>query len=78
MRTSLGRILTSPWADSRLLATSANGCSAFGGYRPAGPGIHEPFAIQVLEVSGGRISGLHNFLYPELFAAFGLPPRIER
>jgi RNA polymerase sigma-70 factor (ECF subfamily) len=42
---------------SRLLATSANGCGAFGSYRPAGPGIHEPFAIQVVEVSGGGISG---------------------
>jgi RNA polymerase sigma-70 factor (ECF subfamily) len=62
---------------SRLVATSANGCAAFGSYRPAGPGVHEPFAIQVIEVSEGRISGLHNFLYPELFAAFGLPSRLE-
>lgn len=63
---------------SRLVAIAANGCAAFGSYRPAGSGIHEPFSLQVLEVSGGRISGLHNFLYPELFAAFGLPPRLER
>jgi RNA polymerase sigma-70 factor (ECF subfamily) len=62
---------------SRLVATSANGGVAFGSYRPAGPGSHEPFAVQVLEVSGTRISGWHNFLYPELFAAFGLPPRLQ-
>jgi len=62
---------------SRLLPTSANGCAAFGSYRPAGPGRHEPFAIQVIEVSGGRISGFHSFLYPELFAAFGLPSSLE-
>jgi RNA polymerase sigma-70 factor (ECF subfamily) len=62
---------------SRLLATTANGCPAFGSYRRAGPGVHEPWAIQVLEVSGGRITGLHNFLYPELFPAFGLPVRLE-
>jgi RNA polymerase sigma-70 factor (ECF subfamily) len=62
---------------SRLLATSANGCPAFGSYRPAGPGVHEPFALQVLELSGGRITGWHNFLYPELFPAFGLPLRLE-
>jgi RNA polymerase sigma-70 factor (ECF subfamily) len=62
---------------SRLLATAANGCAAFGSYRPAGPSAHEPFAIQVVEVSEGHISGLHNFLYPELFAAFGLPSRLE-
>jgi RNA polymerase sigma-70 factor (ECF subfamily) len=62
---------------SRLVATSANGCAAFGSYHEAGPGLHEPFAIVVVEVSEGQISGLHNFLYPELFAAFGLPSRLE-
>ncbi|MCA1692450.1 MAG: RNA polymerase subunit sigma-70, partial [Actinobacteria bacterium] len=62
---------------SRLLATAANGCAAFGSYRVAGPGVHEPFALQVIEVSRGRISGWHNFLYPELFTAFGLPARLE-
>ncbi len=64
--------------DSRLVATSANGCAAFGSYHLVAPGRHEPFAIQVIEVSGGGISGFHNFLYPELFAAFGLPPYLER
>jgi RNA polymerase sigma-70 factor (ECF subfamily) len=62
---------------SRLVATAANGCAAFGSYRPAGPGAHEPFAIQVIETSGGRISAIHNFLFPELFAAFGLPGRLQ-
>src|SRR5687768_6002398 len=40
---------------SRLLATAANGCAAFGAYKPAGPGVHEPFALQVIEVSDGWI-----------------------
>ena len=62
---------------SRLLATSANGCAAFGAYKPTGAGTREPFALQVIEVSGERISGLHHFLYPELFPAFGLPTRLE-
>jgi RNA polymerase sigma-70 factor (ECF subfamily) len=63
---------------SRLLPTGgANGSAAFGSYRPAGPGRHEPFAIQVIEVSGGGISGFHSFLYPELFPAFGLPPGLD-
>ena len=62
---------------SRLLATSANGTAAFGSYRRTRPGLHEPFALQVIEVHGGRISGWHNFLYPELFEAFGLPMRLE-
>ncbi len=63
---------------SRLVPTAANGCTAFGSYHPAAPGTYEPFALQVLEVSAGRISGIHNFLYTDLFAAFGLPPRLER
>ena len=62
---------------SRLVPTAANGCPAFGSYRPAGPGAHEPFALIVLELSGGRIVGWHNFLFPELFPAFGLPVRLE-
>jgi RNA polymerase sigma-70 factor, ECF subfamily len=63
---------------SRLLATAANGCPAFASYRPQGPGIWEPFALQIIETSGGQISAIHNFLYPELFPAFGLPTRLER
>jgi RNA polymerase sigma-70 factor, ECF subfamily len=58
---------------SRLVATAANGCAAFGSYRPDGRGGHAPFAIQVIEVSGDRIVGHHNFLDTDLFAAFGLP-----
>ena len=68
---------------SRLIATSANGGPAFASYRPAGPdapeGVtHQPFALQVIEVRDGRISGWHNFLYPELFAAFGLPTELRQ
>ena len=61
---------------SRLVATAANGCPAFGSYRPDGQGGHRPFALQVIEVSGDRIVGHHNFLDTNLFAAFGLPPRL--
>jgi RNA polymerase sigma-70 factor (ECF subfamily) len=62
---------------SRLIATSANGCTAFGSYRSDGHGGHQPFAIQVLEVSGDRIVGHHNFVDPDLFAAFGLPAQLH-
>ncbi|MCU1498769.1 MAG: polymerase, sigma-24 subunit, subfamily [Acidimicrobiales bacterium] len=62
---------------SRLLATSANGCPAFGAYKKVHDGLWEPWAIQVIESSDGAITGLHHFLYPALFADFGLPPRIE-
>ncbi len=62
---------------SRLVPIAVNGCFGFGSYKPVADGW-EPWAIQVIEVSDGRISGLHHFLYPELFAAFGLPARLER
>ena len=62
---------------SKLVATSANGSAAFGAYKPTGSGSLEPFALQVIEVSGARISGLHHFLGPDLFVAFGLPPRLD-
>ena len=64
---------------SRLVPTSANGCPAFASYKPALDGNGwEPFNIHIVEVSDGRISGLHHFLYPELFADFGFPTRLER
>jgi len=63
---------------ARLVATSANGCAAFGSYKLVATGVHEPFNVHIVEISDGRISGLHHFLYPELFPAFGLPPRLER
>jgi RNA polymerase sigma-70 factor (ECF subfamily) len=61
---------------SRVLTTTANGCPAVGIYRPSGPDAHEPFNLQVLETAGGRITAIHNFLYPELFPVFGLPLRL--
>jgi RNA polymerase sigma-70 factor (ECF subfamily) len=64
-------------AGSKLLAVSANGTAGFGSYKPAGEGRWEPWALQVIEVKDGRISGHHNFLYPELFAEFGLPAFLE-
>src|SRR3712207_6999328 len=39
------------------------GAPAFGQYRPSGPGgAHQPWALQVLEIEGGRIVGLSSFL----------------
>ena len=61
---------------SKLLATSANGCAAFAQYKPAAPGVWTPWSIQVVEISGDRISAIHNFLFTELFDAFGFPPEI--
>jgi RNA polymerase sigma-70 factor (ECF subfamily) len=62
---------------SRLVPIAVNGTAGFGSYRRTRPGLWEPFAIQVIEVGGGRLVGHHNFLYPQRFAEFGLPPRLE-
>jgi RNA polymerase sigma-70 factor, ECF subfamily len=58
---------------SRLVATEANGCAAYGSYKPAAGGGFKPWCIQVIEISGDRIVAHHNFVDPSLFAAFGLP-----
>ncbi len=75
----IGRWLLGPGigcCGSRLLPTAANGCPAFGQYRVDPEGGHRPWALQVLEISGDRISGFHAFLDTQLFAAFGLPEHL--
>ena len=57
---------------SQLLPLRVNGSPAFAHYKP-GPEGHEPFAIQVLELSGDRIWKITYFLDTELFDRFGLP-----
>ena len=61
---------------SRVFATVANGCPAFAQYRPAADGF-DPWSLTVLETSGDRIVAVYNFLYPELFPAFGFPLHLE-
>jgi RNA polymerase sigma-70 factor (ECF subfamily) len=59
-------------------ATTANGSPAFGQYKPSPDGGYEPWALQVLELSGGRIAELTFFLdTARLFPLFGLPPRLD-
>ena len=64
---------------SRVIPTvSANGSPAFGQYKPSPDGGYEPWALQVLELSGGRIVELTFFLSTEkLFPLFGLPARLD-
>jgi RNA polymerase sigma-70 factor (ECF subfamily) len=64
---------------SRMIpAGSANGSPAFGQYKPSPDGGREPWALQVLEVSGGRIVEFTFFLDTEtLFPLFGLPARLD-
>ena len=64
---------------SLMIPTVANGLPAFGQYRPSGPGgSYEPWALQVLEISAGRIVGFNAFLNTDrLFPLFGLSLRPE-
>jgi len=65
---------------SRVIPTlSANGAPAFGQYKPSETGRgYDPWALQVLEVSDGRIAELTFFLDTEtLFPLFGLPLRLD-
>jgi RNA polymerase sigma-70 factor (ECF subfamily) len=62
--------------DSRLVPVqSANGAPAFGQYRPKPGGDgYEPWALQVVEIEGGKVVELTFFLDVErLFPRFGLP-----
>jgi RNA polymerase sigma-70 factor, ECF subfamily len=64
---------------SRLVATAANGSPAFGQYKPSESGRgFDPWALQVVEPAGSRISGITFFLdTASLFPLFGLPPRLD-
>jgi len=64
---------------SRVIPTvAANGAPAFGQYKPSAAGEgYEPWALQVLELSKGRIVGITFFLGTEtVFPLFGLPARL--
>ncbi|TML44346.1 MAG: sigma-70 family RNA polymerase sigma factor [Actinobacteria bacterium] len=65
---------------SRVLPTvAANGSPAFGQYKPSESGSgFDPWALQVLEISDGRIVELTFFLDTErVFPLFGLPARLD-
>ncbi len=64
---------------SRVIpTTAANGCPAFGQYKPSPTGDgYVPWALQMLEIEDGRIVELTFFLGTEtLFPLFGLPARL--
>ena len=82
---NIGRWMVEPGPSacrgSRLVPTAANGCPAFGQYRRDPAGGYAPWALQVLEISGGRIASMSfflAFLEPErLFPGFGLPLHLD-
>ncbi len=65
--------------DSILVpAGLVNGVQAFAQYKPDPAGGHAPWALQVHEVSGGRVSRMTFFLDTErVFAELGLAPHLS-
>jgi RNA polymerase sigma-70 factor, ECF subfamily len=62
---------------SRFEPVKANGSPAFAQWRAGGSGgSFDAWAIHVLRVSDGRISGIDFFVDPDLFPLFGLPMRL--
>ncbi|GGU09932.1 sigma-70 family RNA polymerase sigma factor [Streptomyces violascens] len=64
---------------SRLLPTVANGTPAFAHYHPDHEkGGFTPWALMVIETSGGKVSGICSFLDTERwFPLFDLPARLD-
>jgi len=59
-------------------APAANGMPTFGQYKPSSSGGYEPWALQVLDVSDGKIAEITFFLdTAKLFPLFGLPLRLD-
>jgi RNA polymerase sigma-70 factor (ECF subfamily) len=79
---NIGRWMVQPGpsacAGSRLIPVIANGCPAFGQYRRDPAGGYKPWALQVLEITDGKIAEMHFFLDTErVFPQFGLPGHLS-
>ncbi|MFD6433128.1 sigma-70 family RNA polymerase sigma factor [Streptomyces venezuelae] len=66
-------------ANSRLVPVNVNGTPGFAHYKPDPEnGGFAPWAIQVIEISEGRITGFHCFLdTPRWFPLFGMPLHLD-
>ncbi|MEU0897570.1 sigma-70 family RNA polymerase sigma factor [Streptomyces massasporeus] len=71
--------LGAPCAGSRLVPVQVNGLPGFAQYKPdPDKGGFVPWAVQVLEISEGRITGFHCFLDTQRwFPLFDLPLHLE-
>lgn len=64
---------------SRLLPVAVNGTPGFAQYKPdPDKGGYMPWAIQVIEISAGRVAGFHCFLDTQRwFPLFGVPLHLD-
>lgn len=63
--------------DMRMVATSANGQPAYGLYMRGEDGVHRPFQLHVVDVTGDRVGHVACFFDLRLFARFGLPTHLS-
>jgi RNA polymerase sigma-70 factor (ECF subfamily) len=64
---------------SKLVPLAVNASPAFAQYRPDPEGGHRAWAVQVLEITDGRVRHVHNFLQDfggDIFERLGLPLRL--
>ncbi len=75
-RDDIGRWLLGPGSGcegSVLVPVEVNGRAGFAQYRASGNGEgHQPFSLQIVDVSDGRISRFTHYVEPRLFPLFGL------
>jgi RNA polymerase sigma-70 factor, ECF subfamily len=65
-------------ANGKLIPVLANGQPGFGQYHLDEDGGYSPWAVQVLDIVDGKLTGLCCFLdTATLFPLFGLPPRLD-
>ncbi|MFF8830451.1 sigma-70 family RNA polymerase sigma factor [Streptomyces sp. NPDC015131] len=63
---------------SRLVPVVANGTPAFAHYHPDQEGGFSPWALMVIEIADGKVSGITSFLdVKRWFPLFDLPERLE-
>ncbi|WP_444852203.1 sigma-70 family RNA polymerase sigma factor [Streptomyces sp. NPDC000229] len=63
---------------SRLVPVVANGTPAFAHYHPDPEGGFSPWALMVIEIADGKVSGITSFLdVKRWFPLFDLPERLE-
>jgi RNA polymerase sigma-70 factor (ECF subfamily) len=71
------RVLHRP-GGFKLVAVAANGQPGFAGYLRGSDGIYHAHAVQVLTLRAEGIAHIVSFNQPELFAAFGAPPKLPK
>jgi RNA polymerase sigma-70 factor (ECF subfamily) len=77
-RASVVELVANKWSPTggRMLRTAANGQPAFALYAPDGEGGFRAHSLQVLTVSGGKVSHVAAFHDTTLFPVFDLPPTL--